>query len=93
MIATKLGTEKGFKRLTELSYVKHQLLLWRCGLDINNLDDMTSPDNKVCFYHYCKYISCYKSKQKSCSNPFNIHIKTKKKTISARSVCNNIKGC
>ena len=29
--------EKGFKRLTELSYVEQQLLLWRCGLDINNL--------------------------------------------------------
>ena len=70
--------EKGFKRLTELSYVEQQLLLWRCGLDTDNLDDMTSPDNKVCFYHYCKYISCYESKQKNCSNPFNIHIKTKK---------------
>ena len=70
--------EKRFKRLTELSYVE-QLLLWRCGLDMDNLDDMTSPDNKVCFYYYFKYISCYESKQKNCSNLFNIHIKIKKK--------------
>ena len=46
--------EKGFKRLTESSYVEQQLLLWRCGLDMDNLD-MTSPENKVCFYHHCKY--------------------------------------
>ena len=73
--------DKGFKLFNDLTSQDKLLLIWRTGLKTEFQHGCLeiSDSSKVCFHHYCKYLTCFESKQKSCNNPFGLHNSTKKR--------------
>ena len=73
--------ENGYKQLCELSKDDIFTLFWRVGCK-SYLEDESLVINyltKVCFHHYCMYLTCIDKKQKNCNNPFDIHLKSRKR--------------
>ena len=58
--------EKGYKQLCKLSNDGIFILLWRAGCKSYLEDGCFVIDNltKVCFHHYCMYLTCFDRKQK-----------------------------
>ena len=73
--------KKGYKQLCKLSHDDILKLFWRAGCKFCLEDGPLIINNnaKVCFHHYCMYLTCFKKKQKYCKNPFDIHAKSRKK--------------
>ena len=76
--------EKGYKQLSELFKNEILALFWRAGFKSCLEDGSLVINNfaKVCFHHYCMYLICFDKKQKNCNNPFDIHVKSRKKTMA-----------
>ena len=73
--------EKGYKQLSELSKDEILTLFWRAGFKSCLEDGSLVINNctKVCYHHYCMYLTCFDKKQNNCNNLFDIHAKSRKR--------------
>lgn len=65
---TRMARKTGFFRVDTLSNEDQELLAWRSGVMLEEIE-------QICFHHEKMFLSRFMSEQRTCADPGNIHTK------------------